>query len=446
MNKNWRTAFAVYLQPSVIAIVFLGFASGLPYVLVFSTLSAWLTEAGIERSIIGFVSWVGITYSIKVFWSMIVDRLPIPLVTRWLGKRRSWMFVAQIGAALGLLGMGLSNPHEQLQQIILLAIWVSFCSATQDVAIDAYRIEVLSAEYQGAMAAAYVAGYRISLLTGAAGCLYLAEYTSWNVAYSSMAAAMLIGIITILCIKEPPIKNDEQAVQTEHELDVFLGVAQPTTLWQRGVAGFSNIVLSPFVEYFNRKGKLGLLILLLIGMYKMSDIMLGVMANPFYLDMGFSKTDIAQVTKVFSFVMAITGAAVGGVLVARFGLMRPLFYGAILTAMTNLLYACFAMNTPTLAGLALIVSTDSFCAGMATSAFIAYLSSLTSTAYTATQYALFSSLMTLPAQLLGGFSGVVVENFGYPLFFIYTTIAGLPAIILIMILMRYHPKHVNRAE
>jgi len=322
---------------------------------------------------------------------------------------------------------------------------VSFCSATQDVAIDAYRIEVLSAEYQGAMAAAYVAGYRIALLTGAAGCLYLAEFTSWNVAYSSMSAAMLIGIITIFCIKEPPLKNDEQAAHTEHELDVFLGVDQPTTLWQRGVAGFSNTVLSPFVEYFHRKGKLGLLILLLIGMYKMSDIMLGVMANPFYLDMGFSKTDIAQVTKVFSFVMAISGAAVGGVFVARFGLMRPLFYGAILTAMTNLLYASFAMTTPTLAGLALIVSADSFCAGMATSAFIAYLSSLTSTAYTATQYALFSSLMTLPAQMVGGFSGVVVEDFGYPLFFIYTTIAGLPAIILVMILLRYHPKH-NETE
>jgi PAT family beta-lactamase induction signal transducer AmpG len=440
MTESWRTAFAVYLQPTVLAIVFLGFASGLPYVLVFSTLSAWLTEAGIERSVIGFFSWIGMTYSIKVFWSMIVDRLPLPILTRVMGKRRSWMFVAQIGATLGLLGMAFSDPQTQLAQMVLLAIWVAFCSATQDVAIDAYRIEVMSAEFQGVMAAAYVAGYRISLLTGAAGCLYIAEYTNWHIAYLSMAVAMLIGITTILLIKEPIHQSSQQADELENKLENLLGVAKKVSFWQRFVAGFSDIVLSPFVEYFQRNGKFGLMILLLIGLYKMSDIMLGVMANPFYLDMGFTKTEIAQVTKVFSFVMAIAGATTGGVLVARFGILRPLFVGAIATALTNLLFALLAMSTPSLWGLATVVSADSFCAGMATAAFIAYLSSLTSTSYTATQYALFSSLMTLPAQMVGGFSGIVVENFGYPLFFIYTTAAGLPAMVLVLVLMRYQPK------
>jgi PAT family beta-lactamase induction signal transducer AmpG len=437
ITQNWRTAFAVYLQPAVLSIVFLGFASGLPYVLVFSTLSAWLTEAGIERSVIGYFSWVGMTYSIKVFWSMIVDRMRLPLLTRLLGKRRSWMLLAQIGATLGLLGMSFSNPQTQLEQLALLAVWVAFCSATQDVAIDAYRIEVMSAEYQGAMAAAYVTGYRISLLTGAAGCLYIAEYSNWNIAYLTMAMAMSIGIITILLIKEPEHQANQDADALESKLESLLGVQKHATFWQKLVAGFSDVVLSPFVEFFNRNGKFGLLILLLIGLYKMSDITLGVMANPFYLDLGFSKTEIAEVTKLFSFVMAIAGATAGGVLVVKFGILQPLLFGSIATSLTNLLFAMLAMSKPTLVWLAVVVSTDSFCAGMATAAFIAYLSALTSTAYTATQYALFSSLMTLPAQMVGGFSGVIVENYGYALFFVYTTTAGLPAMILVLLLMRY---------
>ncbi len=435
-TKNWRSAFAIYLQPAVLSIVLLGFASGLPYVIVFSTLSAWLTEAGIERSVIGFFSWIGMTYSIKVFWSMIVDRLSLPLLHRLLGKRRSWMLLAQLGATLGLLGMSVSDPQTQLEQIALLAIWIAFCSATQDVAIDAYRIEVLSAEYQGAMAAAYVAGYRVSLLIGAAGCLYIAEYTNWSTAYLIMAATMLVGITTILVIKEPDHQISQSAEALENKIERFLGVEQHATFWHRLVAGFSDVVLSPFIEFFHRNGTTGLLILLLIGMYKMSDITLNVMANPFYLDMGFTKVEIAQVTKVFGFVMAISGAATGGVLVARFGVLRPLLLGAVAAALTNLLFAMLAMSKPSLIGLATIVSADNFCAGMATSALIAYLSSLTSTAYTATQYALFSSLMTLPAQMVGGFSGVVVENYGYSLFFIYTTVAGLPAMVLVLLLMR----------
>lgn len=438
-TKNWRSAFAVYLQPAVLSIVLLGFASGLPYVIVFSTLSAWLTEAGIERSVIGFFSWIGMTYSIKVFWSMIVDRLQLPLLHRLLGKRRSWMLLAQLGVTLGLIGMSFSNPQTQLEQIALLAIWMSFCSATQDVAIDAYRIEVMSAEYQGAMAAAYVAGYRVSLLVGAAGCLYIAEYTSWGTAYLSMAGAMLIGIITILVIKEPDHQANQSADLLENKIERFLGVEKHATFWQRLVAGFSDIVLSPFVEFFHRNGTMGLLILLLIGMYKMSDITLNVMAIPFYLDIGFTKIEIAQVTKVLGFVMAISGAAIGGVLVARFGILRPLLLGSVAAALTNLLYALLAMSTPSLLWLATIVSVDNFCAGLATSVLIAYLSSLTSTAYTATQYALFSSLMTLPAQMVGGLSGVVVENYGYAPFFICTTAIGLPAMILVLLLMRYPP-------
>lgn len=439
VTKSWQSAFAVYLQPAVLSIVLLGFASGLPYVIVFSTLSAWLTEAGIERSVIGFFSWIGITYSLKVFWSMVVDRLRLPLLGRLLGKRRSWMLVSQSGAILGLLGLSVLNPQHQLELVALVSIWMAFCSATQDVAIDAYRIEILSTEYQGAMAAAYVTGYRISLLIGAAGSLFIAEEFDWSIAYLCMAGIMLVGILTILAIDEPEHQPNQRAEIIETEVEQFLGVEKRGTFWQRLIAGFSDVVLSPFVEFFRRNGTLALLILLLISSYKMSDITLNVMVNPFFLDMGYTKAEIAKMTKLFGFIMAIAGAATGGVLVARFGILRPLLAGSLAAALTNLLYLVLAMSTPNLTWLATIVSVDNYCSGMATSVLIAYLSSLTSTAYTATQYALFSSLMILPAQMLGGFSGMIVEHFGYPLFFTYTMVTGLPAVILVFWMLRFHP-------
>lgn len=438
-DKSWRSAFSVYAQPRVRSMIFLGFSAGLPFLLVFSTLSAWLRDEGVERSVIGFFSWIGVTYSIKVFWAPVIDRLPLPFLTKLLGKRRSWMLLAQLGIVAGLIGLGGSDSHSQLQQIALFAVWVAFCSATQDVVIDAYRIESVVPEYQGAMAATYVLGYRIALLMAGAGTFYIADYASWQVAYFAMASAMSVGLVTTLCIKEPEHKCSDEAMLRENA-DV-----KHRNIWRRLSMSFVDAVLNPFVDFFGRNGRVGLLILMLIAVYKMSDITMGVMANPFYLDLGFSKKDIADISKIFGFFMTIAGAALGGALVVRYGIMRPLLLGAVMVAVTNLLFAVLAVSEPSLFLLAGVISADNLSGGIATSVFIAYLSSLTSTAYTATQYALFSSLMTLPAQLLGGFSGMVVDSYGYTVFFVYASTVGLPAIVLVLLLMRYQsrPKAYN---
>ena len=434
--NTWRQAFSIYAQPRVLGMIFLGFSAGLPFLLVFSTLSAWLRDEGVARSVIGFFSWVGLTYSIKVFWAPVVDRLPLPVLTRALGKRRSWMLFAQIGIACGLVGMGFSDSHTQLQQIALFAVWVAFCSATQDIVIDAYRIEAVAPEFQGAMAATYVLGYRVALLVAGAGAFYIADYTNWQIAYFAMAAVMMVGMVATLIIKEPEHKVNELSKRVESEVESVLGITEKTSFISRLLVWFSDAVASPFVEFFERNGKTGLLILALIAVYKMSDITMGVMANPFYLDLGFSKTEIADVSKIFGFFMTIAGASVGGLMVVRYGIMRPLLFGAIMVALTNLLFALLAISEPSLVLLAGVISADNLSGGIATSVFIAYLSSLTNSAYTATQYALFSSLMTLPAKLLGGFSGVVVDGFGYHSFFVYASAVGLPAIVLVIILIR----------
>ena len=416
--------------------IFLGFSAGLPFLLVFSTLSGWLRDVGIERTIIGFFSWVGITYSIKVFWAPVVDRLPIPILGPLLGKRRSWMLLAQIGIALGLLGMAVTDPTRDINWIAWFALLVAFSSATQDITVDAYRIEVVETHFQGAMAATYVFGYRVALLMAGAGAFYLAEYFSWSVSYTAMASLMLVGITTTLIIREPEHRVDRHADDVEHRVEEAIGLERlGRGRLHRFSAWFSDAVISPFVEFFSRNGSFALVILLLIGVYKISDITMGVMANPFYLDLGFSKTDIADVTKVFGFVMTILGAALGGVLVVRYGVMRPLLVGALLVASTNLLFALLAILEPNLVYLAVVISADNLSGGIATSAFIAYLSSLTNTNYTATQYALFSSLMTLPAKLLGGFSGIMVDNYGYASFFIYAALLGIPAILLVIYLI-----------
>ena len=435
-GRGWREALAVYSRPRVVAMCFLGFSAGLPFLLVFSTLSAWLRDVGLALSTIGFFSWIGITYSIKVFWAPVVDRLPIFILTRRLGKRRSWMLSAQFLIALGLAGMALSDPLSQLQLIALFALLVAFGSATQDITIDAYRIEAVDRLLQGAMAATYVFGYRVALLVAGAGAFYIAAAQSWQYAYITMACLMGIGIITTLVIAEPEHPVSDAAGELESELGRKMGVAGGTGTFARLTAWFAGAVVSPFVEFFRRNGMLALLILLLIGTFRLSDITMGVMANPFYLDLGFSKVEIANITKVFGFFMTILGAGLGGIFVMRYGIYWPLLVGAVLVPVTNLLFAWLAVSDPDLASLAVVISADNLSGGFATSAFIAYLSSLTNTTYTATQYALFSSLMTLPAKIIGGFSGIVVEAAGYAWFFLYAGLLGIPALLLIIYLMK----------
>ena len=418
-RRSWREAVAVYRHPRVLAILFLGFSAGLPYLLVFTTLSAWLREAGVSLSAIGFFGWVGMTYSVKVVWAPVVDRLRLPILGR-LGQRRSWMLLAQLGIAAGLASMAVLDPTASLQLVAVLAVLVAFSSATQDIAIDAYRIEALAEDAQAAMAASYMFGYRLALLVAGAGALYLAEFFTWREAYLVMAGLMLVGIVTVCCVAEP--------------------LRRPALAADAGPRGFVAVFVEPFVEFFRRTGWLSVLILGLIGLYRLSDISMGNMANPFYLDMGFSKSEIAEITKLYGFVLTLVGTAIGGVLVARYGIAGPLLLGAVMVALTNLLFATMAGLPASLLVLTAVISADNVSGGLANAVFIAYLSSLTNRSYTAAQYALFSSLMTLPGKFVSGFSGVLVDAFGYALFFCYAAALGLPAIALVIVLRRLGPR------
>lgn len=435
---SWSEALTVYTRPRVIAMLFLGFAAGLPFPLVFTTLTAWLRNVDVERTTIGFFAWIGITYSIKFFWAPVMDRISVPYVTTILGQRRGWMLLAQAGIITGLIGMSLTDPGQNITTMALFALLVAFSSATQDVSIDAYRIEAVKLEWQGAMAAMYQAGWRIgAALVGGAGALYLAKYVSWPTAYVVMALCMGVGIITALLIAEPDRNIDRATIADEERVIDYLAKSAHLSQTRRNMtAWFIGAVVCPFVDFFKRQGKWAIVILLFISIYRISDLVLANMAYPFYIDLGFELDEIANIAKVFGLFMSLLGAFVGGMLVVRFGVMRILLLGAVLVAVTNLFYAQLAIEGKTLAGLTFVISADNFSGGLAGSAFIAYLSSLTNRAYTATQYALFSSLMTLAPKFISGFSGMVVDGFGYVNFFIYASAMGLPAIFLVIYLMK----------
>lgn len=433
---SWRDVITIYSRPRVIAMAFLGFSGGLPFLLVFSTLTAWLRDENVSRSAIGFFAWVGITYSIKVLWAPVVDRLALPLLTRVLGQRRSWILAGQTGIAAGLLGMAVVGPSD-LGLLAVLALVVAFSSATQDVAIDAWRIEAIEDEYQGAMSASYIFGYRVALLVAGAGALYLAEFFHWTAAYQAMALLMGVGMITVVLIHEPEhLSAMHRAAQTEQRVLDFLMRSRHRAGWVRDLqAWFIGAVICPFIEFFERNGRFALVMLLFIAVFRLSDIAMGIMANPFYLDMGYTKTEIANVAKVFGFFMTIAGSAICGVLVVKWGNLRPLLIGAVAVAATNLLFAVLSTLQPAVSWLAVVISADNISGGFAATAFVAYLSSLTNRAYTATQYALFSSLMTLPGKFISGFSGLIVDGYGYFHFFVFAALIGLPAIGLVLVLM-----------
>ncbi len=439
---SWKESLLVYRHPRIAAMLFFGFSAGLPYLLIFSTLSAWLRDEGISRTTIGFFSWVGILFSIKVLWSPIVDSKKLPLLTDIMGQRRSWLLLAQLGIMLSLAAMAFMEPTTAISTLAKLAIAVAFFSATQDICIDAYRIEAADKTLQGAMAASYILGYRSAMLAAGAGAFYIADWSTWNYAYFTMAGLMVVGVITTLLVAEPKKVVDHETQQLQQRIvDVSDKIpAIPVILPRKLIAWFSTAVVAPFVEFFKRNGVLAFVILIFIAVFRISDITMGVMANPFYLDLGYSKSEIASIAKVFGFFMTIAGSILGGLLVARFGLFRPLIIGAILVASTNLLFAWMAIQPKSLVLLSVIISADNLSGGISNVVFIAYLSSLTNTCYTATQYALFSSLMTLPGKFIGGFSGMIVDSTSYEAFFLYAAILGLPAILLAIYLMK---KQVN---
>ncbi len=423
---HWRQSFLVYLKPRVIGMMFLGFSAGLPFPLVFTTLTAWLQTHDVEKSAIGMFAWVGLLYSIKFFWAPLVDRLPLPVITRALGRRRSWMLVAQLGIAAGLLGMAGVDPGSALTTVALLSVAVAFCSATQDIAIDAYRIEAVAAESQGAMAATYQLGYRLAVLVGTAGALYVADFYSWGVAYTAMAVCMSVGLVTVLIIREP---------ETASRKGMGWGRTGPAAA--RLAGWFGDAVVGPFVEFFKRNGRFAILLLAFIGLSRVSDLLLGIMANPFYLDIGYTLIEIANVAKIFGFGITIGGALMGGVIVSRYGPIRPLIVSTALLSITNLCFAALASHGEAeIVWLAVLISADNFALGFASTVFIAYFSSLTNAAYTATQYALFTSLMILPGKVLSGFSGMVVDATDFVTFFLYASAAGIPAVLLAVVITR----------
>ena len=395
--------------------LFLGFSAGTPYLLVFSTLTAWLADVGVNRGTVGVLAWVGLTYSLKFLWAPAVDGIRLPLLHRLLGRRRSWMLLAQLGTIAGLILLSTTDPLQNVLLVALFALLASFSSATQDITIDAWRIEAVEVDRQAAMAASYQYGYRIGVLTSSAGALFLADVYDWSLTYRAMAACMGVGVVAVLLIAEPEqgdsVRKKEGAAEWIH-----------------------SHIIEPFRDIFQRYKLFALGILAFVALFRFTDYLMGSMAMPFYLDMGYTKSEIAAVAKLYGTGATLVGIMVGGLVVGRFGLRGPLIASVILLALTNLAFAAVASAGKTdLWLLAGVITGDNFSAGLSGTAFIAFLSSLTSRQHTATQYALLSSLMALPGKLMSGFSGFLSLEVGWVNFYVIVCLAGVPAIILALL-------------
>ena len=430
LKPSWAATLKVYLEAPTLRMLVLGFSAGLPLLLVLGTLSFRLREAGIDRTTIGYLSWVGLAYAFKWAWAPLVDRLPLPLLTRWLGLRRSWLLLAQCAIMAGLAGMAFNDPRLALEPVVWCALAVAFGSATQDIALDAFRIESAGSERQAALAAAYQTGYRLAMIWAGAGVLWIAaraevspalgttgyQNGAWQTAYLVMAASMLLGTLTVLFSPEPARRE--------------LPAAKNLREWLQGA------LIDPFADFIRRYQWQAALILALIAVYRISDVVMGIMANPFYVDMGYTKDEVAAVTKIYGVVMTLAGAFVGGALSMRLGVMRVLMLGAVLSAASNLLFAWLGTRGHDVTALIFVISADNLSSGIASAAFIAYLSSLTNINYSATQYALFSSMMLLAPKWLAGFSGRYVDHFGYSQFFTSTALLGAPVLLLVWLASR----------
>ncbi|MAZ33049.1 MAG: MFS transporter [Thalassospira sp.] len=500
--RSWGDSFRAFIHPRVITMLFMGLSAGIPILLIFSTLSIWLREAGIERSTVTYFSWAALGYSFKFVWAPLIDRLPFPVLHGLLGRRRSWLLVAQGGIIGAILWMGFTDPANNLTTMAFAAVALGFASATQDIVIDAYRIEAANPDLQAMMSSSYIAGYRIGMIVAGAGALTIAglfetegtyEPLAWTVAYGCMALAMGIGVITTLLIGEPVVNRiDSKYFHKTSDYGRFLLMfaltvitfimanvyaSAPTNALKTGLteggiigelAGFiagtvklaisitSAIIvawlttragvtptgmvqetyIAPVKDFIDRYGKAAIVVLALIGVYRIADIVMGVMANVFYTDLGFSKEEIAAVSKTFGLLMTIAGSFLGGILSVRYGVVRILFLGAFLSAATNILFAIMAHLGPNTVMFSAVIMADSLSGGLATAAFIAYLSGLTNISFTAMQYAIFSSIMTLFPKILAGFSGTVVDAVGYSWFFIGTALIGVPVLYLVVLASR----------
>jgi PAT family beta-lactamase induction signal transducer AmpG len=391
-----------------------GFGAGLPILLVFATLSAWLRGAGIERSSIGLLSYVSLAYTLKFLWAPVIDRFDLPILARWLGRRRAWMLTAQVAVAAGLLAMSRGDPASSLGYMVACALVIAFASATQDIVVDGWRIDSAPTERQGMMLAAYQLGYSLARICAGAGALYVADAFGWTPAYLTMAA--LMGLAVAGCLAAPRVDAPARA----HGRG-----------WR---ATLREAVVDPFLDLSRRKGAGLALILALITVYRLPDIVSGIMANPLYIDMQFTLSEIATVSKVYGVWVGIAGAFAGGIAVSRLGLYPTLLIGGIASAGSNLMFAWLAMAGHDLPLLIASISIENFAGAFAGTALIAYMSSLTSPAFAATQYALLSSLYALPGKFVGGLSGFAVEAMGYPAFFVMTSSIGIPVALLCLAL------------
>lgn len=514
-QHSWGESLKALFQRHVFFMLLLGFSAGLPLMLIFSSLSLWLGEAGINKSTVTYFSWAALGYSFKFVWAPLVDCLPLPVLTRVLGLRRSWLLLAQAGIISAICIMASSNPiiETDLTWMALGAVLLGFSAATQDISIDAYRIEVASADMQGLLSAAYIAGYRVAMIVAGAGALYSASYfgstteqyiyEAWQYTYYGMAMFGLVGVVATFLISEP-IKRESQF---SHSANEYLGLLLAfvvcvlgfvvcfyfsrdvsdqlkallsEALSNKALSGFviellrlafalsvavalgklciltgvanrqmlAHSYVSPVKQFFDDYGvKTAWLLLALIGLYRISDIVLGVMSNLFYQDLGFTKVDIANAVKFFGLAMTIVGGFLGGIWVMRHGVMRVLFISALLVVITNMMFIALYFAGKNVFVLYAVVSADNLVAGIATAAFVAFLSSLVNVQFTAMQYAIFSSLMTLIPKVLAGYSGSIVESIGYPGFFIFTGLVGLPILFLVVLAQRslvVHEKSINR--
>nr|WP_086939108.1 MFS transporter [Thaumasiovibrio occultus] len=439
----------VYANRKVLIMLALGFSSGLPILLVFGTLSFWLAEAGVSKASIGYFSWVGLAYGFKWAWAPLVDRFAVPFFPKRFGRRRSWLITTQITIGLALATLGHLDPTLSLSNIALCAVVIAFASATQDIVIDAFRIELGEERLQAALAASYQTGYRIAMILAGAGALWIAAYAGsddvymiegWRVAYTSMGLCMIVGIITTLVVKEPSVAG---RVTAEEELALYRQYQAQGIRLPRIAAFLQNAIVRPFSDFFTTYGTPALAILLLIATYRISDVVMGVMANVFYESLSYSKTEIANISKVFGLIMTLLGAGLGGILVNKFGTIKILALGALLSAATNVLFVVLAKTGYDMNMLKLVISADNLSAGIATAAFITFMSSLTNKAFSATQYAAFSSMMLLLPKFIAGFSGQFVEHFGFEAFFYTSALIGMPVLFLVYLvaylLKRYPP-------
>ena len=494
-KKSWGEAAKAYLDRRAIIMLFLGFVAGIPILLIFSSLSLWLREAGIDRSVVTMFSWAALGYSFKFIWAPLVDAVPLPILTKLLGRRRSWILIAQLLIILAICLMASVNPIDGSSLIWMAvgAVLLGFSSATQDIVIDAYRIELAPPSLQSVLSAMYTAGYRLGMIVAGAGALYLADYfgstealysyEAWRNTYWIMAGVMGVGVVTTLVIREPISEqvrverktSDYTRLVTVFALSVVgfvmvfanVGAILPTTesafwgfliemvhlalsLMTALVIGYALVKVGlvkeevakatwvePIADFFRRYGKKALLLLALIGLYRISDIVAGVISNVFYLDMGFSKTDIANAVKLVGVIMVIAGGFLGGLMAQKLRMMQAMMVGAILAAVTNLLFVLLTYFQGSLPVMYVAVIFDNLAAGLASAVFIAFLSALTSIRFTAVQYAIFSSLMTLLPKVLGGYSGTIVDKMGYPFFFIFTFAIGIPILLLIYLVDKH---------